>query len=187
MAQAFRPSPALQTATNAEPAKSQAQKEEPPPSLPKTPAENLDAAKKQLSMKSANYPYGDIYHAAYLLSQIPDNAPEYKEAQALLKKVNKLKEKDLAGIREETAKDMRAKRILYAPLLETRFLDKGYDISVKILGKDATTLQLRYVLTTRVMVHHISKDAELIKTWRDMGFKKVIFTDGFRSKWIMDL
>jgi len=162
-------------------------KEEPVPRLPQTPAEYLQAAKDQLSMKSENYPYGDIYQASYLLSHIPQTAPEYSEAQKLLKKITKLKEKDLASIREKTAIEKHTKRLLYAAIIENRFLDKGYDITVKVLGKNATTLQLKYILTSRVMVHHISKDASLIQEWRDLGFKHIVFTDGFRSKWIMDL
>lgn len=153
------------------------------PRKTKSSTEYLKEAKDQLAMKNADRPYGDIYHAAYLLSFIPSDAPEYKEAQALLKKIAKLKEKDLAEIKKRTAEELRIKRMLYAPLLENKFLDKGYDVTVKTLGKDDTTLHIKWVLTSRLTVHHITKDGELIRIWREMGFRKVVFTDGYRSKW----
>lgn len=169
--------------------KPQPQKEEahPAPNYPSTPADRLKEAKRQLTMKSEQYPYGDIYYAFNILQPITKDAPEYPEAQALLKKNAKWKETDLAAIRKKTAAEKRTNRLLYAAIIENKFLDKGYDISVKVLGKNDTTLQLKYVLVSRVFVHHLSKDTSLIQEWRELGFKRIVFTDGFRSKWVMDL
>jgi hypothetical protein len=164
------------------PSASQSQPNEtnPPHGLPKTPDEYLKEAKHQLSMKNADRPYGDIYHAAYLLSFVPKDAPEYKEAHRLLKQIEQWKEKDLAALRQKEAKDKKALRQLYAPSLETQFLEKGYDISVKVTGKDDALLTLRYVMFSRPMIYNLTKDGSLFKTWRDMGFSKVIFNDGLR-------
>ena len=165
--------------------KSELPKEPPPKS--KTPAEYLKEAKSELAKKSNVSPYGEIYQAAYLLNEIPKDAPEYHEAQKLLNRIEHLKEKDTAAIRLREAKEQRAKRLIYGPGLENLFLDKGYDITVKITGKDATTLRIKWILTSRVLVHQISKDQNLIQSWRQLGFKKVIFTDGYRSNWEMTL
>lgn len=167
----------------------------PPPTIPKpsnpplykTPAEYLKTAKDQLAMKSPDRPYGNFYHAAYLLSFIPKDAPEFPEAQRLFKQIERCKEKDLAALHQKEAHDKRGVRLLYAPIIENDFLDKGHDVTVKVEGKDATTLKIKWILVSRVFAHQISKDQQLIKTWRDMGFRKVILTDGYRSKWQLDL
>ncbi|MBM4283714.1 MAG: hypothetical protein FJ128_00475 [Deltaproteobacteria bacterium] len=84
-------------------------------------------------------------------------------------------------------KDLEAKRILYAGLLENEFLNRGYDISVKVLGKESRTLKLKWVLMGRPLVHQLTNDGKLAAKWREMGFKKVIFTDGYRAAWDLTL
>ena len=50
----------------------------------------------------------------------------------------------------------------------------------KASGPDATVLFLRQQITSELKQHY-SKDADMILAWREMGFKKVIFSDGKRS------
>ena len=166
------------------PPKSEVTKE---PEKPKTSADYLKDAKNQLAMKSPDQPYGDIYHAAYLLSYIPKDASEYPEAQRLLKEIEKLKEKDLASMRQKAAQEKKALRQLYGPGLETQFLEKGYDVSVKVTGKDATILHLSCIIFSRPFMYNLTKDGVLINIWRDMGFKKVVVSNGYRVTCFMDL
>lgn len=157
------------------------------PQKPLTPADNLREAKNLLSLKSKEMPFGQIYEAERFLLSIKPEAAEYSEAQKLLKKIDGWKQKIIDNSRKEIAAELKAKRLIYAPIVENQFLDRGYDVTVKVEGKDATVLKIRWILVSRVLVHHISKDQQLIKTWRDMGFKKVLLTDGYRSHWEISL
>lgn len=158
------------------------------PDRPKemTPSENLAEAKRLLAQKSKDTPHGFVVEANIRLKKIPEKASEYDEAQKLLRKTDKLTK----ALEKEAAKnfqaEQKAKRLIYGPLLEGDFLDKGYDIYVKILGKDATTLHVRWALVSRPYVHSIGKDHSLIQKWKEMGFKKAVFSDGYRS-WEFDL
>ena len=146
----------------------------------KTPAQLLSEGKRLLSEKK-------IYDATGPLHQITPKDKEYSQAQALIKKTYALQKQAAEKLRRERQKEKEAERILYCALLEERFLSHGYDFSVKTLGKGNTTLRLKWVLIGRPLVHNLTKDGKLAQEWRELGFDKVIFTDGFRSTWTIDL
>ncbi len=61
------------------------------------------------------------------------------------------------------------------------------DTKIRTYGKDYTSLKIEYILTSRVMVNELTKDGKLPSIWEQMGFKRVIFTDGYYNTWTMDL
>jgi hypothetical protein len=172
--------PYIDKSNESSPSTPEAPKTTPSAEQKMTPADHLVAAKEALKQ-------GDTITARTQLSFIPEGSKEFTEAQKLKMKVAERKieiAKEGALIRD---KELKAKRILYASNLENLYLDKGYDITVKVEGKDASILKMKWVLTSRPVVHKLTKDPDLIRAWRDMGFKKVVFTDGYRSTWYVDL
>jgi hypothetical protein len=68
-------------------------------------------------------------------------------------------------------------------------LDKGkMDTTVTVSGPDFTVLRIKWILWSRVSVHEMTKDGNLLDMWKSMGFKKVIFDGGrFTGSWTFDL
>jgi hypothetical protein len=150
------------------------------PEKPKSSGDYLKDAKMQLAMKSPENPHGHIWEAEMELVNIEKGAKEYPEAQQLLKKIRKWKADWYKAAERRKIESHREERILYATSLEKEFLEKGYDAYVKVTGKDATTLTLKCVLFSRPIIYNLTKDGKLFRTWYDMGFRKVIFSDGWR-------
>lgn len=86
--------------------------------------------------------------------------------------------------REKTLLDQRKK---IADLIETTFLDAGRDPYAAAEGPEFRTLRLKYVLMSRPLVHQIQKSSKVMNKWRDLGFRKVILTDGYRETWTLSL
>jgi len=83
-------------------------------------------------------------------------------------------------------------RSAYAARLERNFLSGGFDITVKVSGPKATTLTLRYVLFNRPAIYNLTTDAngketDLLSTCRKLGFKKLVFSDGYEKTWTYSL
>jgi len=74
-------------------------------------------------------------------------------------------------------------RRMYARQLEQDLLDKRLDTEVRALGAAATTLQIKYVLFSRVWANEFSKNTEMMSTIRALGFKKFRITDGYDFAW----
>lgn len=98
-----------------------------------------------------------------------------------------LQRRQEAAAKRATATAERDARRAYAQRLETGFLDGGLDIEVTTSGERATTLRLKYVLFTRVWVHKVQNDTDLISNARRLGFRRVIMTDGYEDTWTWDL
>jgi len=119
------------------------------------------------------------------LQMIEIGSKEYPEGQKLLTRVNK--ELDQKVLNAE-AKIKIASRKEYGKVLENYLLDNAkMDTKITTSGKDYTTLKIEYILTSRVMVNELTKDGKLPSIWEQMGFKTVVFTDGYYHTWTMDL
>lgn len=159
-----------------------------------TTAQHLEEAKKALAEKSADFPEGKTWDAEIHLKDIPPEAKEYQQAQSLLKEIKKREAKVLAArqaeqekVKKEETKALQVQRTHYADLLERNFLDKGFDFTVTVSGQDNALLKIKWVLMSRPLVYKMTKDGELLDIWKKMGFKKVIFSDGYRTSWTYDL
>jgi hypothetical protein len=143
-----------------------------------TSTELLKMAKKLLAN---NEPDAAILN----LQMIEIGSKEYPEGQKLLTRVNK--ELDQKVLNAE-AKIKIASRKEYGKVLENYLLDNAkMDTKITTSGKDYTTLKIEYILTSRVMVNELTKDGKLPSIWEQMGFKTVVFTDGYYHTWTMDL
>ncbi len=80
-----------------------------------------------------------------------------------------------------------AKREMHAQRTEKNYLDSGMDVHVTLHGKDKTSIKLTYVLMSRPLAHQLSNDNSLISGMKNLGFKKMILSDGYKSLWEIDL
>lgn len=75
----------------------------------------------------------------------------------------------------------------YASAREVAFLKQGMDVSVRTGGVHATTLTLSYVLMGRPTVFNLVNDSAFMGAIDELGFKTVIFTDGYDHTWTYDV
>jgi len=150
--------------------------------------EGFREAKKLLKDKPKSAPddHSETYlwQAASNLEFIKKGDKEYSEAQKLLKQIHArqkiLLEKDAA----DTERRMATARKDYAKELEFNFLDKlRMDTTITVSGKNNTIIKIKWILWSRVTVYEFFKDGKILSTWRSMGFKKYIITDGYRWTW----
>ncbi len=119
------------------------------------------------------------------LQLIEIGSKEYSEAQNLLIRANKELDQKVLNAEAKIKKEARKE---YAKTLENYLLDNAkMDTKIRTYGKDFTTLKIEYILTSRVMVNELTKDGKLPNIWEQMGFKTVIFTDGYYHTWTMEL
>jgi hypothetical protein len=93
---------------------------------------------------------------------------------------------------------------LYGSELEHKLLVQGMDTTVRVQGKNNTSIRIQYVLMSRPLVYalthpdaqaeadrdqgHVWKSLtedrpDFLAALRSQGFKEVIFTDGYEHTW----
>jgi hypothetical protein len=75
----------------------------------------------------------------------------------------------------------------YAKQYERNLLEAGMDVYVSTSGPQHTTLRIQYVLLSRPVVYQIINDRALMRNWRELGFKKALFTDGYNETYTVDV
>jgi hypothetical protein len=82
-------------------------------------------------------------------------------------------------------------RQLYASSLEQIFVKSGINADVTVTGKEKKTLRIKYALMSKAVVYKLQNEVDIPKQARAVGFKKLIYTDGFQSEfgetWTVDL
>lgn len=78
-------------------------------------------------------------------------------------------------------------RVKFAKHLGEQFQRKYPDGSVTAEGSGGTTLKLQWTGVDRPLASSFVKNEGMITDLREMGFKRLIVTDGYRSTWNVDL
>lgn len=124
------------------------------------------------------------------LAALTSGTPEYAESIKLQKQFEAEKKQaaeQLKATEKQKAADgaayNRFSRGLTAKLFENNLLDAGYNVDVRAVGKDQTTLRIKWVLVTKVLAHQLSKRADFFEQARKSGFKRVEITDGYDETW----
>ena len=82
-------------------------------------------------------------------------------------------------------------REMYASMLEESFMKNGIDAKVRAGGKDMERLSVTYALMSQPLVYKFQNDMQLPAQARAVGFKKVVYSNGFESdlgkSWTVDL
>jgi hypothetical protein len=144
------------------------------PSSSPTPnsRERLVLAKNAIQLK-------DFTQAQGQLSQIPQSAPDYREANALrewtLKELRK--QEDAARVRD---------RKKYARDLEEFYLMQGRDVYLTVSGKNADTITVRYELMSRPWAYDYINIQRLDQEFAREGFKRAILTGPY-FRWEINL
>lgn len=128
---------------------------------------------------------GDIYNA-YRVDREMSNE-EKKEADKFY--LNWKKQKAAAELKAEKAKDkeMIPNRVAFASTYEQNMLQQGLDIYASAIGQNKTTFKIKYILTSRPLVYKLMTETNFTEKLKNMGFRKLIMTDGYNVTYDMKL
>jgi hypothetical protein len=79
------------------------------------------------------------------------------------------------------------RRDVYAKTLERAMLGKGFNTEVQAKGASKQVLEYKYALMSKALMYKLANEGRTLESARNVGFKKLIFTDGFNSSWTYDL
>lgn len=136
-------------------------------------------------------PDDEVLQLTLALGQAANGTPEDADAQALIGQLS-IRREARSATAEAAAAQMRiannvAARTSFADQLERTYLGKGMDVTVRTSGSKKTTLTLSYVLMGRPTVYQLGNDEDFLSSLRGIGFKMIVFTDGYDSTWKLDL
>jgi uncharacterized membrane protein len=127
----------------------------------------------------------EIEQKRIALRSIDKAASQYREAQRLLADYNKHEAEDRrlmdAVVAKAISDDVVEGRRAYANQLEKNIAKVGMDAHVGVSGAKSTTLVVRYVLDSRLLVYELLKllsDTSLLEDARKLGFANIHFTNG---------
>lgn len=108
--------------------------------------------------------------------------------KGLYEKSGKKEEKNLGA--RATALILRVsqqQRTIYASATEEIFVRSGMDVRVTANGAKKDQLNLKYVLMSKPLVYKFQNEVKLSDQARVLGFKKIIYSDGYDTSWTVDL
>jgi len=161
------------------------------------PFEHLREAKKALAEGNPDAPdlrqrtYGRLEDARRHLEAITRKNEEYGEAKELLREVNR-REKDLKNQHEAMARAAEEEAVKrrqdLAAQLDREFLTKGFDVKIELRGAAKDEIILECVLFSRPMVFFFLDKSDLVKQFKDAGFREATFTNkAIKYSWEIDL
>ncbi|MBK9579096.1 MAG: hypothetical protein IPO40_18670 [Fibrobacteres bacterium] len=100
---------------------------------------------------------------------------KYSKAKDIFAQREVKQEKEKEKLKEELTSTIRQE---FASNLRQNYLDNNLDIKVFASGKNNTVLTLKYVLFNDVWSNKMQKGDEIDKI-KELGFKKLIMTDGY--------
>jgi hypothetical protein len=139
------------------------------PAAPYDPQKIVEKAKREFAEK-------EYYMTVDTLTKLKSSDLKERQASSLYSRAE-------AFVAKEDAEDAKNKRLDYAHNYEELCLKAGMDATVRVEGKSGETLVITYVLVNRPFVYNMMNDSETMTTWRNHGFKKVQFSDGYESSW----
>lgn len=149
------------------------------------PSPTPDGMTKQQHLERARtlVANGHGYAALDDIAVIQSTDPEFAEARKLAARAETLKKKEN---RESAQRDEQLaidSREAYAREFETMMLEQYQDFYVRTSGPKSTILTIRYVLMSRPLVYKLTTSDTFMNKLRFLGFKKVVFTDGYYNTW----
>jgi hypothetical protein len=121
------------------------------------------------------------------LALVKPEEPEHQAAAEVAGKLQAISKKfgkeALSAEAAALGRKLLEQRKSYAATLEDAYLRKGQDFKIRTEGKDATTLRIQWVLIGRPFVYNAINDRELMLRWKLMGFRTIVFSDGYNNTW----
>ena len=160
-----------------------------------SPKEHLDKARALLKLGS---PQTSIDEGMKHLRAVSSSAPEFLDAKRLRQQYEAAQKKhddeqarvQAAEARKHAVEEAALNRTLrdsMAQTLENKLLDEGYNVDVKAIGNDHTTLHIKWILVSKVLAHQLSQEGSFFSNARAVGFKRVEITDGYDETWYWKL
>ncbi len=109
---------------------------------------------------------------------------QYKDVKALSSKIDVEIERKQIKEEKEAAK---LARVNVAKKLERKYLSNGMDVRIFLSGPEKTIMLMEYVFMSRPLVYQITNETNFLLDLELLGFKKVIFSDGYDWKWSYNL
>ena len=154
-----------------------------------TSAEHMAEAKKALAagykpnkdpMKTK---WGRVADAKLHINAIKNADKEFQESQDIRKEIDK-REKEIRKVSLVVAKKMMIQqRENFSKKMEQIFLEHGFDVHVKISGKEKETITMTYVLWSRPLIYKFMNDSNFYDTLKKAGFKRAVFDDKYYHTW----
>ena len=155
------------------------------------------ASIQQLIAQVASAKPDDLERQLQIYSELLRLDPTNKDYKAKKDKIEStLEQRRLAEEQRRVAEEVAEKeakkqriandfdsRVRYATTAEDLFLRRGMDVVVRTSGDRHTTVTFKYVLMGRPTVYQMINDASFVSLIKGLGFKTVVFTDGFDSTW----
>ena len=141
-----------------------------------SPEEHLSRATKLLTGKPEE---AQIKEARRHLNAIPKDSPHGKKAEALKIQSDTQQARILIAKAEAKVLLLTLARASFAKDLENSYLDKGINADVTVSGPAKTNLRIKWALVSKVAAHQLDKNDQFWTNVQEMGFKKVILTDGY--------
>lgn len=126
------------------------------------------------------------------LQTVRRGEPLYKEAVKVTTGLERCRKAMIrtmaAGLRDIAKKQ----RLAWADKYETKLLDEGLDVRVRVSGQRKDRLTITYVLFNRAWAHKITDGGSMnqgafLPTLQELGFRRVTFADGFMESFFYDL
>lgn len=140
------------------------------------PGDHLAAATKLLAGEPEE---AQVKEARRHLGAIPKDSPHGRKAEALRIQADTQQARILGAKAEAKVLLLTLARASFAKDLENSYLDKGINADVTVSGPAKTNLRIKWALVSKVAAHQLDKNDQFWSNVQEMGFKKVILTDGY--------
>ena len=122
------------------------------------------------------------------LSQVRKGDRHFGKAKKLVRKLERCRKKSEQHLSEGGVVVRVYQREKFAEIVDTAFLDTGFDVRVKLSGKGSRHLTLTHIQFDRVFLHQNNSSAQdLLAGATTAGFTRVYYEDGFGSSVYYDL
>lgn len=126
------------------------------------------------------------------LRKVTRKDKDYRKAKVTAQRLERCRKSVVRAVTKAALYLMKKKREEYKVEVDKVFLDNGFDVKVRVLGKARDKLKMTFVLFDRAWVHKITqgqsmKYGSFLANLQEKGFKKVIFSDGFHKSYRLTL
>jgi hypothetical protein len=132
----------------------------------------------------------DYEQARADLWRIPKDHTSFGDAQKLLVSIDKRgAEGDELGRKavEKARTDNVGGRKSFASTYEKDLLRKGLSATVSTEGDKSSTLKVSYPLMSKALAFNLNENSKFTDQLRELGFRKLIMTDGYNESWSASL
>lgn len=124
------------------------------------------------------------------LLAIPDGHATHPEAQKVLASIDKrtAEGEEIARKAVEKARaDNVSGRRSFAGSYEREMLRKGMSVTITTEGEKSSVLKVKFVLMSKALAFNMKENDKFTDQLRELGFRKLIMTDGYNASWSVNL